>query len=102
MTTVVKSVQQVIDETEAHIKERGGPYSAWYAGVATDPEDRLFNHHNVSKANGFWLYRDCGTDTASRKVEAHFLAKGCKGGPGGGDSKSRYFYVYKITSSTKE
>ena len=102
MVTSTKTVQQVIEEAEAHIRKRGGPYSAWYAGVATDPKDRLFNHHNVSKANGVWLYSDCGTDTASRKVEAHFLAKGCDGGPGGGDSKSRYFYVYKKTPYTKE
>ena len=93
---------QIIREVEAHIAKSGTAYSAWYAGIATDPRARLFSDHNVSEDNGWWIYRDCGTDTSSRRIEDYFLAKGCKGGPGGGDSTTRYFYAYRITASTRE
>ena len=67
-----------------------------------DPKDRLFDDHNVDRENGRWIRRDCGTDTVARQVEASFHKKGCDGGPGGGDSNTKYVYAYKITSTTVE
>jgi len=95
-------VNQIISEIDAHINKRGGGYSGWYCGVAADPKQRLFNDHNVDKDKGAWIYRDATTDTAARSIEDYFLKKGCKGGDGGGDHKSKYVYAYKITSSTSE
>ena len=89
-------------DINAHILKHGGVYSKWYAGIAKDPEERLFTDHKVSKTKGTWIHRKCSTDTVSRRVEKHFLDKGCKGGPGGGDSSTKYVYAYKITSSTCE
>jgi hypothetical protein len=95
------TVQQAVADIEAHLGKYGGPHRAWYCGVATDPEARLFQDHNVSRTNNAWIYRGLMTDTESRQVEAHFLKKGCDGGPGGGDRTSRYVYAYKKTASTR-
>jgi hypothetical protein len=91
-----------VNDIEGYIRQHGGVYSAWYCGVATDPKARLFSDHNVDKDRDAWIHRECATDTDARKVEAHFLAKGCKGAPGGGDSSSRYVYAYKITAHSRE
>ena len=91
----------VISDINDHIKKCGGSYSNWYAGIATDPSDRLFNDHNVDKDNDAWVYRDCGTESAARAVEKHFLNLGCKGGPGGGIAP-QYTYAYKINNHTRQ
>jgi hypothetical protein len=95
------TAQQAIQDIEDHIRKCGGPYSAWYAGIASDPKTRLFNDHGVSEKSDAWIYEDCVTDTAARKVEDHFLAKGCAGDTGGGDSSTKYAYAYKKNSHTK-
>lgn len=91
---------KVIAEVENYIRNNGGAYSAWYAGIATNPKTRLFDDHNVDEKNGAWIYRDCGNDATARFVEDYFLRKGCKGDSGGGDSSTKYFYAYKITGYT--
>ena len=93
---------KVIADVENYIRTNGGAYSAWYAGIATDPEKRLFVDHNVLRNGGQWIYRDCGNDSTSRYVEDYFLRKGCKGDSGGGDSSTKYFYAYKVTSYTRQ
>jgi len=85
---------------EAYIKQNGGVFSQWYCGIATDPEARLHQDHNVDR-RGLKIHRDAGSESAAREVEKYFLAKGCKGGPGGGDTP-RHVYAYKITSTTRE
>lgn len=92
----------ISDEIDNHIRSCGGGYPAWYCGIATNPRQRLFTDHNVDEKNGAWIHRDAGTDTMARKIEDYFLAKGCKGDDGGGDSSTRHVYAYKITSSTRE
>jgi len=94
-------MQTVVQQTKAYMGKFGGYYSDWYAGVAADAKDRLVSGHGVSETDA-WIFHDCGTDTTARQVEDHFLKLGCKGGPGGGDSSTRYFYVYRITPQTRE
>lgn len=102
MSAVTKE-QQIINDFENYIRQKGGGYSAWYCGVASDPKSRLFNDHNVDKNNGAWIHSgDAGNDQTARNVEDYFLKKGCKGGGGGGDGSTRYVYAYKITSTTRE
>jgi hypothetical protein len=96
------TLQQVVNEIDGHIRQCGGAYATWYCGIAADPRDRLFSGHSVDEKNVPWIHRDCGSDDAARKVEAHFHAKGCQGDGGGGDGDTRYVYAYKITASTRE
>jgi len=92
----------VISEIDEYIKRGGGGYSAWYCGIAAYPRDRLFTAHKVSEKNGWWIFRDCGTDTAARSIEDYFHRMGCKGDGGGGDRNTRFVYAYKITMTTVE
>lgn len=98
----IVSESQAIAEIDAYIRKNGGVYSAWYCGIASDPRKRLFTEHKVDEKNGARIYCDCGTDTVARRVEDHFVKKGCKGGGGGGDWSTRYVYTYKITPTTCE
>ncbi len=96
------SAQQIVSEIDSHINKEGGPHNTWYCGITENPARRLFEEHNVSRENGWWINRDAGTDNVARTIEQHFLSKGCKGGPGGGDNNARHVYAYKITAATRE
>ena len=100
MTDIV-SAQQVFDDIVAYIKTQGGPAQNWYAGIATDAEERLFSDHNVSKKNGWWIYLPCKNSTNARNVEKALLEYGCVGGGGGGNSTTKKVYAYLKTSSTE-
>jgi hypothetical protein len=99
---MAKTRAEITREMEDHVRSRGGAYSSWYVGVATDPEQRLFNDHNVSRENGYWIYRWCANSSDARGIEDYFIRKGMQGGPGGGDKDTSAVYAYKITISTKE
>ncbi len=102
MPALPNTVTQIVQAFQVYMRQNGGAYGAWYCGVAADPRKRLFQDHNVSEQFGQWIYQDALSDTAARQVEQYFLARGCKGGPGGGDGDTRYAYLYKVTSQTKE
>ena len=90
---MAKSAQQIYDEIVAFMKEQDRAYSDWYCGIASDPKDRLFREHNVSKDDG-WIYRQCTSDVTARAVEEALLELGCDGGRGGGDETTVYVYAY--------
>ncbi len=100
-TTLTKIKQEIINEIYTHIS-KSGHYSDWYIGIAKDPQTRLFNDHNVSKDNGWWIYRQTSNSSIAREIESFFLAKGCKGGDGGGDYSTDCVYAYKISHLTKQ
>lgn len=101
MQGTVKTVAEIIQEIDNYISKRGGGYSDWYVGIASDPHDRVFNDHNVDKNNDAWIIRDCGSEVAARKVEKYFLDRGCDGGTGGGDNSTTYAYAYKKNTHTR-
>lgn len=78
MNAVRKTATQIIQEIDSYIKQNGGGYSQWYAGIATNPRHRLFNDHNVNEKFGTWIYRDCGSENTVRQIEKYFLGLGCK------------------------
>jgi hypothetical protein len=92
----------IMQEMKAHIEKQGGLYSSWYVGIAANAEKRLFEDHKVSKENGWWIHREALNTEDARAVEQYFFALGCKGGPGGGDSSTKFAYAYLITASTVE
>ena len=98
----MKTAQQVYDGLVAYINKYTNPKSAWYAGIASDPKDRLFTDHGVDEQNGQWAYDTCASSADARAVEEALLKLGCKGGGGGGDDTTKACYVYFITSSTRE
>ncbi len=88
------------EEMDGLIRKGGGSYSIWYVGVAADPRDRLFTGHNVDEQGGGWFFREAGSESSARDIEAIFLKKGCKGGPVGKDFRPHYIYAYKMTRTT--
>ncbi len=102
MYGTVIAIDSVVKEFKDHIRKCGGGYTNWYVGVASNPRDRLFSDHNVDEKHDAWIFRNCGTDTASRRVEQCFLNLGCQGGPGGGDHNSTYTYAYQTNNHTRE
>ncbi|HPF98774.1 MAG TPA: hypothetical protein PLE77_01815 [Kiritimatiellia bacterium] len=98
----MKTAQQVYDSLVAYLRRFSNPASAWYAGIAADPRERLFVEHGVDENNGQWAYDTCSTADDARAVEAALIKLGCKGGGGGGDNTTRSCYVYLITNATRE
>lgn len=98
----MSSTTTVASEIDAHIRKCGGPYSAWYVGIAAKPRNRLFVGHNVQQHGDAWIICDAGSEAGARAVEARFLRLGCKGGGGGGDHATQHVYAYKIRPHTRE
>ncbi len=94
------SKQQVLADIMAYVAQGGGKYREWYAGVASDPRDRLFNGHSVKEKGDYWIFRTCDSSEDARAVEDELFRLGAKGGPGGGDSTTAAVYAYKIASHT--
>ena len=95
-------MQQIIQEIINHIYGCGGRYSEWYCGIATNPQDRLFNDHSVDEKFGHWIFRKCLNSEIARAIEAHLLSLGFDGGSGGGDNTTVFVYVYYKTKDTIE
>ena len=97
------TTQEALNAINNHIIKNGGDYTRWYVGITSDPEERLFNNHNVAKNSLTWIYRSCTSSLSARRVESYFLEKkNTLGGAGGGDDDSTYVYAYKTTSYTVE
>jgi len=92
----------IVKEITAHIEKQGGPYSAWYVGIAADVKKRLHEEHNVPRENYWFIYREAFNADAARDAEATLLEYGCKGGTGGGDEDTRFVYAYLIGPETRE
>lgn len=96
----MSTAQEIVDAITEHVGN--DKYSNWYAGIAADPEDRLFGYHEVDRKNGKWIYDSATSNASARSAEDALHRAGFKGGPGGGDSKTKGVYAYKITSATVE
>ncbi len=95
--------EDIIKDIEAYLSKNGVQYySECYVGIAEDVRGRLFNDHKVLEKGDIWIYRPADSDEVARDTEKNFIAKGMKGGPGGGSDKSTYVYSYKINEHTSE
>lgn len=92
--------RRVIGEVDTYLA--GDLHRRWYAGIATNAEQRLFADHNVDKLKGQWIYLPCSSDSVAREVEQYFLGQGCQGGGSGGDTSTRFVYAYLVTWSTRQ
>jgi hypothetical protein len=103
MTTLMaKDKNTIVSEIVAYVTKNGGRYSEWYAGIATNPRDRLFKDHAVREGSDAWIYQQCANSDAAREIEKAFFNVGMRGGPGGGDHATDFIYAYKIGNHTIE
>lgn len=98
---MAKTAQQVFDGIKEYVDNQGKPYAAWYAGITSDIETRLFADHDVSRTSDKWVYDECENNQGARNVEDALLKLGCDGGSGGGDQSSTHVYAYLKSPSTK-
>ncbi len=97
------TLQEFADQFSKYIQENGNNPSQWYVGIASDPEDRLFNDHNVPKIQHPFIYDNAQTEENARAVEKYLVdSLGTKGNPGGGDKSTTWVYAYLITQQTVE
>ncbi|HPV70863.1 MAG TPA: hypothetical protein PKY08_03170 [Candidatus Magasanikbacteria bacterium] len=93
----------IVADIIQYIKNWGGIFSGWYVGIASDPNQRLFTHHNVNKNSDHWVYSESQNSDTARAIEKYIIETyKTKGDTGGGDNTTKYVYAYKITSSTRE
>ena len=87
---MAKSESDLIAEFTNWLTPLPGPFADYYVGIAANPKDRLLNGHGLDDNGGrdSWRYDSATSAAVPRRVEAHFLAMGIKGGAGGGDETS--------------
>ncbi len=78
---------QAIDKTVMRYKPK--KYSVWTIGITDDPKRRKGEHNNPKD----WHQWKADTEAAAQAVEKHFLDRGMKGAPGGGESPN-YVYIF--------
>ena len=75
----------------------------WYAGITSDPRERLFSDHKVDENDTEdWACMEANNVEDAREIEKILHSDGFQGGPGGGDDDSKYVYIYRITKDTVE
>ncbi len=93
----------VIHDIVHYICRTNTPPTEWYVGITEDVKVRLFKGHGVNKERDYWIYRECFTADAARRVERYFITNyQTDGGSGGGSDASRFVYAYKKERHTKE
>jgi hypothetical protein len=96
---------KIINDIRKHADKEGSGYRSWYCGITDDPDQRLFNDHNVPSGKGkaWWIARNAGSEQNARDTEDYLVKLGFDGGGGGGDYTSIYVYAYKkIPGVTRE
>jgi len=92
--------EQAYSKIKTYIDKQGKLYQSWYAGIASNARERLFQDHNVLEKGDLWVYDQCPNDKGARSVEAALLKLGCDGETGGGDESTTYIYAYLKSSNT--
>ena len=95
----------IVNDIKSHADNEGSGYGNWYCGIASDPDTRLFNDHNVPKGEGkaWWIKRNAESEQSARDTEDYLLQLGFDGNPGGDDYSTIHVYAYKkISGVTQE
>jgi hypothetical protein len=74
-------------------QKTGKNYNIWTIGITDDPGRRKAEHDAKGENTKSWKEWKADTETIARDVEEYFLAKGMKGGIGGGEHPT-YVYVF--------
>lgn len=91
----------IVRDINEYLQQHGGSYRTWYVGIASNPEDRLFSDHAVSRDDGSWIIRWADSAADAREVEASYVSAGTDGGTGGGSADTKAVYAYKKTTETR-
>ncbi|MDP1721759.1 MAG: hypothetical protein Q8L37_00965 [Candidatus Gottesmanbacteria bacterium] len=93
----------IVNDIVEYIHKTNTLSTDWYVGIAENAQARLFEEHGVNKDMDYWIYRECVTADAARRVERYFITNyQTDGGSGGGSDESRFVYAYKKERHTRE
>ena len=93
--------KEILNKLISYINSHGGVYSEWYSGITSDPQQRLFVEHNVSRENGHWVYHNAGRDHSARNIVSALINNyGTDGGSGWGNASTTNVYAYRKTAGT--
>lgn len=95
MSLIMGLVRNLTNLIESHDPN----YKNWYVGI-TDDINRRSSEHNITNEKAGYV--DAISKENAQTIETHLLSLGCRGGTGGGNSLSKYVYVYHISQSTNE
>jgi len=84
---IIQAIEKRVMSTESK------KYSIWTIGITDDTERRKVEHDNAGDDTKYWMDWKADTETIARNVEKYFLAKGMKGGTGGGEHPT-YVYIF--------
>lgn len=94
--------QKIVNDFLTYMNKNNKSANAWYVGITSNIQERLFNEHKVNK-NGVWIYQNDISEQTARNVESYFIdTEKTQGGTGGGDEDINAVYAYLITSETVE
>lgn len=96
-----QTAQEIATEIESFMQSRGGQNQDWYVGITKNIGSRLFGDHRVYVNDHRWIFCQATSSEHARAAEAHFLALGCDGGPGGGTEESCFVYAYLKHDNTR-
>lgn len=100
---MAKDRQTIISEFKEYMNDHGGAATSWYVGVATDPEDRLFNEHSVQRNGDAWIYDEAYSAEAAASIEKYFIEiVGTDGSGGGWTGTSDWVYLYRKAPHTRQ
>ncbi len=93
----------IVNDIVGYIRRTNTPPAEWYVGIAEDAQARIFEGHGVNKDRDYWIYRECLSADAARRIEQYFTTNyQTDGGSGGGSDASRFVYAYKKEFHTRE
>ena len=96
---------EIVNDIKNHADNEGSGYRNWYCGITNDPDQRIFNDHNVPKGTNkaWWIKRNAGNEQNARDTEDYLVQLGFDGGGKGGDYTTIHVYAYKkIPGITRE
>ena len=68
-------------------------HDSWTIGVTDRPDERKQEHEKKGEDVSCWDEWNASTEAVARRIEKHFLAKGCNGASGGGGS-ANWVYIF--------
>ena len=85
----------IANQIQIHADKEGSGYHQWYCGIAADPDQRLFDEHNVPRGEGkaWWIQKNAGSEQIARDTENYLIGLGFDGAAGGGDYSTIHVYA---------
>ncbi|MBI9066898.1 MAG: hypothetical protein JEZ09_06360 [Salinivirgaceae bacterium] len=94
---------QIIKNIHSKTNERG--YSVpqdYFVGITSNPEERIFNEHNINREESFYTFFEASTELDAKKAFEKLLKYNMHGFPSLGNIPGKFVYCYYIEGTSKE